>query len=99
MEIITLQQTKEYLRIDHNEEDTFIQLCVDQAQQYLSDAIDNFDEKLVQPKFVEKCKIPMLLLVQTMYDNRSFATKDEEKINFIVSSFMLQLQYCYDVEA
>jgi hypothetical protein len=39
----------------------------------------------------------MFLLIQQMYDKRTYTIK-EEKVNFIMQSFMQQLAYGYEVE-
>lgn len=93
--IITLEEVKEYLRIDY-EDETMLNLFIDQSIEYLRDSIDNFDLKLKNERFKKKIKLPLLMLLQEIYDNREFSDKNNSKIKYIINSIMLQLQYCYD---
>ena len=44
-DILTLEEAKNYLRIDYNEDDTLLQSLMIAAIDYLRDAINDFDKK------------------------------------------------------
>ena len=73
---ITLAEVKEALRIDYDDEDTYLQLCLDTAKGYVEDAIDDYALKVVDVKFHSKAKMVIVMAVQNMFDNRVFSTID-----------------------
>lgn len=95
---ITLAEIKTYLGISYNDEDAFIQLCIDSSMDYLTSGVTDFNIKITNDRFVKKAKLFAYLLIQTMYDNRSFTTKDNEKVRYIVRSMYLQMEY-FPIEA
>ena len=97
VEIATLAEIKEGLRIDYTDEDNYIGMCMNAAYEYLNDSIDDFEDKLAVERFLNKAKIPYILIIQELFDSRSLMTKDNEKIKHIVSSMLTQMRYCtYD---
>ncbi|GEM_PF-3525080 len=97
--MLQVEETKAFLREDSNEPEVlqFIEGCIKSAEIYIKKAVDDYEIKKLDPDFVEQAKIPMFLLVQQMYDKRTYTIK-EEKVNFIMQSFMMQLTYSYEVE-
>ncbi|MEA5085097.1 MAG: head-tail connector protein [Lachnospiraceae bacterium] len=93
MDIITLEELKLYLRIDSAEEDGFLQLCIDNAEGFLTDSIDDFATKINNERFKNKAKLLMMRIVLDMYDNRQMSTKDNEEYKLLFQSFLLQMQY------
>ncbi|EKS4345792.1 phage gp6-like head-tail connector protein [Clostridium botulinum] len=89
--ILTLNETKNYLRIDYNDEDVVLQLCIDNAEEYIRDAIDDFDNKIQIERFQRKAKLLAMMLVQDMFDNRELMTKDSEKYKYIAKSLIMQM--------
>ncbi|GAA0115291.1 head-tail connector protein [Clostridium senegalense] len=92
--IITLEEAKNYLRIDFEDDDSYINMLIEQAESYLKDCIDNFDTKMQVERFQKKAKLCSMVIVQNMYDERSFSTKDNEKLRYIVASMLMQMNYC-----
>jgi len=94
--LITLEQAKNYLRIDFDEDDVLVEMCMESAQQYLKDSIENFEAKAVNESFEKKCRLPILMLIQHQYDSRTAIVTSNQKVDFILSSLMLQLKYGYN---
>lgn len=99
MNILTLDEVKNFLRVDYTEDDTQIQLLISNAENYLRDSIDDFDYKItndVEGRFTNKAKLVMLTLITNWYDNRDFtAMKTTERVRCTISSIINQMQYCY----
>ena len=95
---ITLAEVKEALRIDYDDEDTYLQLCLDAAKAYVEDAIDDFALKITEPKFHSKAKITVIMATQNLFDKRVFSTLDDnkntEKARYIIQSLMAQMRWC-----
>ncbi|AUN11445.1 head-tail connector protein [Clostridium botulinum] len=89
--ILTLNETKNYLRIDYDDEDIILQLCIDNAEEYIRDAIDDFDNKIQIERFQRKAKLLAMMLIQDMFDNRELMTKDNEKYKYIAKSLIMQM--------
>lgn len=89
--ILTLNETKNYLRIDYDDEDIILQLCIDNAEEYIRDAIDDFDNKIQIERFHRKAKLLAMMLIQDMFDNRELMTKDSEKYKYIAKSLIMQM--------
>ncbi|NFF69377.1 phage gp6-like head-tail connector protein [Clostridium sporogenes] len=91
MDILTLAETKEFLRLDYDDEDNFLQLCIQNAEEYIRDAIDDFDNKIQIERFQRKAKLLAMMLIQDMFDNRELMTKDSEKYKYIAKSLIMQM--------
>lgn len=90
--IIELAETKEYLRVSHNDEDNTIQLLINAAEKYLFNATGNqFDSTN------ELAKLLCLVLVTDWYENREMMGRVSEKIRPTVESILAQLTYCYEL--
>lgn len=99
--IIDLQEAKEWLRVDYDEDDMQIQLLIDTAETYLKDSIDDFYKKIVHDtdgSFKNKAKLVMLVLITNWYDSRDFTELDaDEKVRYTITSLMKQMSYGYEV--
>lgn len=89
-DILTLEEAKNYLRIDYNEDDTLLQSLMIAAIDYLKDAIDDFDTKVEKDKFKSRAKIIALVLLQDWYDNREHA--ESKDLTYTIRSMITQLQ-------
>lgn len=96
--MVTLATVKEYLKISYDDEDNFIQICIDTAFQYLRNSIDDFDNKYQNDKFQKMADFILYPIIQDMFDNRTFSTggvaTNVEKYKILVNSIIIQLQYC-----
>lgn len=91
MDILTLAEVKEFLRLDYDDENNFLQLCMQNAEEYMRDVIDDFDNKIQIERFQRKAKLFSLMLIQDMFDNRELMTKDNEKYKYIAKSLIMQM--------
>lgn len=89
-DILTLEEAKNYLRIDYNEDDTLLQSLMIVAIDYLRDAINDFDKKATKEKFIKRSKILACVLVQDWYDNRE--QKESKDLSYTARSLLTQLQ-------
>ncbi|ASN72280.1 putative DNA packaging protein [uncultured Caudovirales phage] len=95
--IITLEEVKEYLKLDdYDGEDIFIQLCIDNAEIYIEDAVKPIEQ--MGEKSKKKAKLLALVLINDFYENRSLnmnVAKNmsvSEKVRYTVQSMVLQLK-------
>jgi uncharacterized phage protein (predicted DNA packaging) len=89
--IITVEEAKNWLRVDGAEEDTLIQILISAAEDYLYNATGNvFDSKN------ELAKLFCFVLVTDWYENRDMIGKASEKIRLSVDSMLSQLAHNYD---
>jgi uncharacterized phage protein (predicted DNA packaging) len=81
---LTLDEVKNYLRIDGSEDDGILTLLVDGAKEYLANAgVPESDSALY--------KLAVMLYVALHYENRDPSTK-MDKMNFAFESIVLQLK-------
>ncbi|WP_092921294.1 head-tail connector protein [Romboutsia hominis] len=88
--ILTLEEAKEYIKVDFDDDDCDIQDCIDAAEEYLKEATGkefNSDNKRAK----RYCKV----LVKDWYDNRELMVnkKTSNKVRFTLQSIMTQLKY------
>lgn len=81
--IVSLEEVKEYLRVDGTEDDNLISLMMSVAQE----KVEEFGESALQK---EKAKLLFLVLVTDMYENRTFGISKEveESIRGIKTELM-----------
>lgn len=90
MIFLTLEDTKNYLRIDYDTDDVLLKTLMSSAEHYLSDAISDFENKITKNKFKERAKILAYVLVQEWYDNREL--RENKDVSYTVRSLLTQLQ-------
>uniref|UniRef100_A0A7U4DJY4 Uncharacterized phage protein (Putative DNA packaging) n=1 Tax=Geobacillus sp. (strain Y4.1MC1) TaxID=581103 RepID=A0A7U4DJY4_GEOS0 len=88
--IISLEEAKEWLRIEHNDEDNTILMLINSAETYLQNATGNtFDNTN------NLAKLFCLVLITDWYENREMVGKASEKVRQMVESMVAQLSHCY----
>lgn len=87
---LTLNEAKNYLRIDYDDDDLWLQSLLVATVDYLRDAIDDFDTKVTKEKFIKRAKILACVLLQEWYDNRE--QRESKDLSYTSRSLMLQLQ-------
>lgn len=91
--IITLDEAKQWLRVEHSDEDGLISTLINAAEKYLFNATGNtFDNTN------ELAKLFCYVLVTDWYENREMIGKTSEKVRHTVESIVAQLTHCYDSE-
>ncbi|MEK5038913.1 head-tail connector protein [Sporosarcina sp. FSL K6-3457] len=88
--ILTLEETKEWLRVDIEDDDSMIRMLTEAAEAYLKNATGkDFDETNKQAKLF------CLVLVMDWYENREMNNfRVGEKVRYTVESMIAQLTYC-----
>lgn len=87
--IVTVDEVKEFLRIDEDET-TLITMLIKTAEEYLENATGNtFDETN------NLARLFCMILISDWYENREFIGKSSEKVRHTVNSMIAQLKYCY----
>lgn len=89
--ILTLEETKEFLKVDYEDEDIFIQDLINASEQYLKNATGrefNSDNQLA--------KLYCRVLVNEWFKDRGLMQdgKTSDKVRFTLTSILRQLQYC-----
>lgn len=87
--ILSLEEVKEWLRVDHDEDDASIEHLIKASEQYLRNATGKeFDDSN------ELAKQFCLFLISDWYENRQLkGEKVGERVRTIISSMLVQLQY------
>lgn len=92
--LITLDETKKYLRVDGNEENSLIESLIAAAEEYLKNATGKSFDKTNQ-----LARLFCLVLVVDWYENRGLtAGKVGDKTRPVIDSMLAQLNYCYPEE-
>jgi len=88
--IITLEETKGFLRVDSTEDDALITSLIEAAEAYLYNATGNtFDSTN------SLAKLFCWVLVTDWYENREHVGRASDKVRLIVESMLAQLSHCY----
>lgn len=93
--MITLQEVKQYARIDIDEDDQLLQTLITAAVEYLKNATGKeYPETDEAGKTIsyELEKIYLQLLIAYWYESRTPAGKVGEDFTYMTKSLMLQLQ-------
>ena len=92
--MISINQTKAYLRIPYKEDDSYITSAIIQGYSYLRDAVDDFDEIYTKDSvFSDKCD--MWVLTQWMpnaYDRREGMLTGVVTMDYMARAMLTQLQ-------
>lgn len=89
--ILKLEETKEFLKVDYEDEDIFIEGLIQASQQYLKNATGKeFDSSHTLAKLY--CRV----LVNEWFSDRKLMQdqKVSDKVRFTLQSILLQLKYC-----
>ncbi|MNV98108.1 Phage gp6-like head-tail connector protein [compost metagenome] len=91
MPILTLEETKKWLRVDDDEDD-IITILIGAAETYLHNAVEvEFDGTN------QLAKLYCLVLCADWYENRDLiGQQPSDKVRFTIQSIMTQLQYAYE---
>lgn len=83
--MITLEQVKNVLRIDTDEDDEYLLLTMQAAEEYIAAAVGKYPESA-------RADILALFLVSNMYESRTFTvTGASEEKQYIIRSMLTQL--------
>lgn len=85
----TLEEVKDYLRVDDDSDDAQLTAMMEFAKQYIINAVGEFDE--TNPTAVMLAKA----ITQDVYDHRELMQSDQQQkksMEYIYKSMVLQLQ-------
>ena len=88
--ILTLEETKNFLKIDYDDEDTFLLSTIVAAESYLTNATGKkYDSNN------ELAKIYCLCLINEWFKDRGLMEDDKvtTRVKFTLQSILLQLEY------
>lgn len=88
-----LEELKNYLRTDSNEDDPLIDRLSEIADSYIRNSVSNYDEKMKNADFVKLCDMAKLAIVAELYENRN-DTKQQD-YSFTIRSIIEQLKWSY----
>nr|DAX26958.1 MAG TPA: head tail connector [Caudoviricetes sp.] len=88
---VTLEQVKTYLRVDLDIEDDLIKHCMQGAESYLVNAIDNFTENCKHEDFDASADILRLAVIAEMYVHRD-SLNEKTEFPYFIRSMITQLQ-------
>lgn len=91
MPILHLEETKLWLRVDIDDDDSTIQMLINAAEAYLNNAVEvEFDETN------QLAKLFCLILVSDWYENRELiGLQPSGQVRFTCQSILAQLQHAY----
>lgn len=87
---MTLAEAKAFLKVDFNDDDDFIELLIDVAEEYIIDALGKCDET------VARVKLLMRIIVGELYEKRSMTfdiDHTNQKVQYTIRSIINQLSY------
>lgn len=105
--ILTLQETKEYLRLEDSyiQEDTMINGLIDAADEYLKTGVGTEiynkivlteNDEHVNPGKLQQAKIYLLALITEWYDSRKFTSSTTEGTALVLQILSTQLKYGWE---
>lgn len=83
-----IEEVKEFLRVDYDDDDQMIRSIMQAAEGYISAAVGSYDD------FNPKAKMLFLAVAQDLYDNRNLTVTEQQRnrMSYMYSSIILQLQ-------
>jgi uncharacterized phage protein (predicted DNA packaging) len=88
--IVSLDEVKNWLRIDFSEDDALLTTLISAAEKYLKNAAGNtFDSSN------ELAQLFCLVLIADWYENREMIGKATDQTRPIIQSILTQLTYSY----
>lgn len=89
--IVELEEAKEWLHVEHNDDDKLLNSLVKASEQYLKNATGfQYDNKN------ELAKLICLVLIVDWYENRELVGKASDKVRHTINSILMQLSYGSD---
>jgi uncharacterized phage protein (predicted DNA packaging) len=88
--IVSLDEVKNWLRIDFNEDDALLTTLIGAAEEYLQNATGvGYDETN------NLAKLFCMTLIADWYENRDMIGKASDQVRPIIQSILTQLTYSY----
>ncbi|UYL93967.1 head-tail connector protein [Geobacillus phage vB_GthS_PK3.5] len=94
MMIVTLEEAKNWLRVDFSDDDALITTLINAAEEYLKNATGvEFNENN------HLAKLFCMTLISDWYENREMIGKATDQTRPIIQSILTQLSYAYDSDS
>lgn len=90
-----LEDIKNYLRIDGDEEDGLLRTMIDAGKEFIRSAVGEYDDT------DSTAQVLLAAVVQNMYDNRELMQSEQQvkkRIEYTFQSMILQLQMKYELK-
>ena len=90
-----LEDIKNYLRIDGDEEDGLLRLMIDAGKEFIRSAVGKYDDT------DSTAQVLLAAVVQNMYDNRELMQSEQQvkkRIEYTFQSMILQLRMKYGLK-
>lgn len=87
---ISLQEVKEYLRIDYEDDDNYISDLIDVSDFYIDKAVGSAYKSL--PAYEKIAILVQKKIIKDMYDERSTTVTDRTKQSIIVTTIFENLE-------
>lgn len=82
-----LQEVKSFLKVDFDDDDSYILLLIDAAKEYIIDSVGKYDASKA------RMRVYLLNIVSTLYEKRSLTVdKADEKVQYTLMSIARQLR-------
>ena len=86
--MLQLEEVKEFLKIDFDDDDPFLELLMSVAREYVVEAVGVCDESKARVKLL------MLVMIAEMYEKRSMTVNNDNtnsKTQYVIRSIINQL--------
>lgn len=90
-----LEDIKNYLRIDGDEEDGLLRTMIDAGKEFIRSAVGEYDDT------DSTAQVLLAAVVQNMYDNRELMQSEQQvkkRIEYTFQSIILQLRMKYELK-
>ena len=87
---MTLAEMKSYLKVDYDDDDNEINLMMNVAREYITDAIGECDETIARVQLL------MRVIVGELYEKRSMTfdmNSTNQKVQYVIRSIINQLSF------
>ena len=81
-----LEFVKNAIKVDFPDDDDYIELLMESAEEYITDGVAPYDENIARHRLL------LIALVDAAYQERSYTVKDSQKAGYIVKSMASQLR-------
>lgn len=82
-----IEFVKKYLRVDFSDDDEFILLLMQVAEEYIINAVGYYNEDIAIMRLL------MLVIISNLYEKRQMTVdKSNDKLMYTIRSMILQLQ-------
>lgn len=90
--IVTIEQIKNFIKVDYADDDDLLNMIETSAEQYLKNA--GIDVTTLDAGNLNLAKLYILVLVNDWYNNRALMadSKVSDKVRYTLQSILLQLQ-------